>query len=592
LPHNRSMSDKPIRGSRDHNARLKLLGGALRLLKFTARELSEHAGVKWETARAFAEDYCNRGLFARLHSVAGPAGASGRPANCYEVLPEGREEIFRRLAQIRLAVTIEGRVAAVVSSDLPLEPPAEDFTPLALLESRLEALAEGEVTDEEEKDKLLEGARISRQGAEADFRAMIARRAEASAIERFAMKLAAAKIGLEQAEAAAVAAPAVTAPAVAVPEAAAPANTMEIIPFLQGASVAIRPFLQDWTAPLPTEAVPGDSATAPQELLNAAMTLSGDEAGSVFAASVALMRSRGAWDEDWLRAALDERIGWLSASPELATTARLAVAAAMFDRAEAAEPLLGVLLRCRVATGADAEQEATRLCMLSLARLARPGGVGADRLGPAAACQYLLARKKPAADELAILAPAALMGRYPARGALLGSLAERMFDGKRMKPEFQAHLHEAALARNLTLVLEHSRFVILEEHIANLLEKESGRGLFLSLSSPEHGALVLKDGNNKNEFHVDVAPHIVNYLGSRKQRPITLKLRKTSANLLSGVLTQRTWATLEQGPPPPGAAEDQEALPTPATADQEVEPAELPSFTQELAAAAPLRLAA
>jgi hypothetical protein len=156
-----------------------------------------------------------------------------------------------------------------------------------------------------------------------------------------------------------------------------------------------------------------------------------------------------------------------------------------------------------------------------------------------------------------------------------------LFDGKGMKSNCKVHLPEGALARNLTLTLQHGRFVILQEHIANLLEQECGQGLLLSLSSPEHGALVLKDAQKKFDFNVDVAPRIVNCLGDRKPRPITLSLQKESAHRLSRVLTLRTWATLEQDAPV-----------APATPVNYVEPAESPSFMQQLAAAAPLRLVA
>ena len=93
---------------RDNAARLKLLGGLLRLdaLRpngFTAQELAAYAEVEPETARAFLSVSKGPGfaeLLSNQKAQTRPDG-SGRPANLYRVRPASREALLKHLADIR-----------------------------------------------------------------------------------------------------------------------------------------------------------------------------------------------------------------------------------------------------------------------------------------------------------------------------------------------------------------------------------------------------------------------------------------------------------------------------------------------------------
>src|SRR5262249_4235499 len=126
--------------------------------------------------------------------------SGGRPANRYQLLVDGREEILRRLVEVRKAATIDQTHASQVAQPELSSGPAEDFTPLALLESALDALADGDFASGQERSELLEDARISLIGAQADFRAMIARGADPTEVERFGAKLSLARTRLAGAD--------------------------------------------------------------------------------------------------------------------------------------------------------------------------------------------------------------------------------------------------------------------------------------------------------------------------------------------------------------------------------------------------------
>src|SRR5271166_5820768 len=180
------------------DASLKLLGGALRLGDFTARELAEHANIKLETARAFVDDRHRSGLFQQIERVRmAPEGDNrgGRPANRYRVHPERRGEVLRRLVEIRRELRIEMPVASpsIVGDD------PEDFSPLALVDTTLDLLAEYNFEQPDERQNLFEEARIRLRGAEEDFREL-AIAGDTAMIERYAVRLAASRERLAQCE--------------------------------------------------------------------------------------------------------------------------------------------------------------------------------------------------------------------------------------------------------------------------------------------------------------------------------------------------------------------------------------------------------
>ena len=543
--------------SRDGDAKLKLLGGSLYLHEFTARDLSEHARVKLETARAFADDNCDSGYFERV-AGAGGQRRGGRPANRYRLLPKGREEILRRLVDVRRALSVAGDGNA-------LEDP-EDFSPLAMVKSSIDALTRGGFEHAQEREDLLEDARISLRGAEADFRAMVARQAEARELEVFAARLHEARNALARqvgsADADADSQHGVsdgrskTAPKGADQSRATPIQTRmssiaDLVPPPKDVETYLQQFLMDWTTPLTTDQVPSVLAGEPAHLLDASLAVPNDDpAGSIFTTSFVVLSSYKASSQQALRALVLERISRLPADADSTTIAKLGMAAAVLDAVEAAEPLLGSLLSLPASKQqGGADSEAKRICALALARLARPRLAAANRSKPAAACHYLLARRQPEAGELAILAPAALAGRYGNNGELLLRFTDALFNENGMKPAFKTSFEEGAIARNMALAMQDSRFLLLMEHMPDLLERDSGRGLLLSMSAPEHGAMELVDADDrKQRFRIKVGAQVAKYLGISEPELFPLPVDRLTADRLSGVLTDRNWSSRRAAP--------------------------------------------
>jgi hypothetical protein len=594
--------DNRTPASRDKAAQLKLMGGALRLAEFTARDLAEHAGVKRETARAFADDWCKAGFFRRFGKMAASSPAAGRPANRYGLLAKGEEEIMRRLVEVRRAAILSDETGPALPS-----PPddGEDFSPLALLESSLAAVAAEDFSDDREKQELFADARASLTAAATDLRAMIARRAEAADVEDFAARLRSARMRLAtlSGEASPTYQPIVVKqrganaqppppPIHSKPreEQPPPSRLTDFLPALASASADIRLFLEDWTASLPDEAPSAQHQGSPDELLDAALALPAGAPGSIFGASFTLMRSRGIWDKDWLASAFRDRIAaaWHDPAPTIA--AQLAVAAAVFDRVDLIDSLVGLLVQLPKNLRKDLDREAVRSCNLALARLARPrsagDSTGSSRFVAAAACQYLLAREiVPDAEQLAILGPAALLSRYAGRDAMMQRFAKALFDDKGLKAQFKSQLREGVLAANMTLTFQENRFVLLKQCMQDLLAEDSGRGLLLSLSSPEHGALLLDDKTTKkHHFRIEVGQHIANYLGYRPE-PEIIGLPKAIANKMSNVLTDRAWISQ---PAPPDALIDGPIVEPPGAVEGDQENTGIPerlSFSHRLACA-------
>jgi hypothetical protein len=113
-----------------------------------------------------------------------------------------------------------------------------------------------------------------------------------------------------------------------------------------------------------------------------------------------------------------------------------------------------------------------------------------------------------------------------------------VFDAEGMKGIWRERIEESALVRNLALVLHSRNFEVLQTHISSLLERAYGCSLLSALSSPEHGAMILRDENGNHDF-VAMAGPVLADLGLN-DKPTPLRPRKNS-EYLSRLFTTRSW---------------------------------------------------
>jgi len=159
-----------VQTSRDSSAGLKLLGGLVRLGAlypdgFTAAQLSDHAKVEPETARAFLNPEKGPG-FAEVIPGAKSAAAGdgrGRPANLYRLRPDRRAELMQQLVDLRRELD-----TAIGIPDPALE---QVFAPLDLLEATIAELERGNDPIDAWRERLAE-ARLELSGATADLQAL------------------------------------------------------------------------------------------------------------------------------------------------------------------------------------------------------------------------------------------------------------------------------------------------------------------------------------------------------------------------------------------------------------------------------------
>ncbi|NUB46762.1 hypothetical protein GEU84_020425 [Fertoebacter nigrum] len=158
---------------RDMSARVKLLGGLLRLdamrpSGFTAQDLSDHSGVKRETAREFIRE-CGYAEVVPRDDVSGQT--VGRPARVYRLLPEGRKDVAQRLGIVRRAA--DGELSSPLKRDEGL------FAPLILVEAILDEMERADQRDEDWFSRLHE-ARLELRSAEADMHVLLTQGSEHS----------------------------------------------------------------------------------------------------------------------------------------------------------------------------------------------------------------------------------------------------------------------------------------------------------------------------------------------------------------------------------------------------------------------------
>lgn len=521
---------------RDRNANLKLFGGALRLAEFTAGTLAEHAGVKRETARAFAENSCARGILERVGQSAVTDARGGRPANRYRVRPDRRAELLNRFLDIHRALV---GVCAAAGGNAHDDDNHLDC--LALLDSAIDALDRGDFQGDRDRIRLLEDAQISVLGAEADFRALIYSQAEPTELEQFAVRLHGAKGRLERIR---TSAPDTQHPAPAV----APRQVVVLSPTVtelmvsdQGTAHSFWRFLGDWVGSFGLPAADDDLVIAEVPTLLAGMLALPRDTGGVLGPALVFARLKARISTSQLGEAVVDAIRRLPPDASPISVGRLAAVAGAHDVTTAAEPLLAALLRAQGVLWAQGEQEVRRACAMALARLSRPHASGLLEPRAAAACQYLLSmRKLDESDHVALL-PAALTTRYSDTSKLLSRLAELLFDAQGSRRVLPTPFDLGALARNIALALHHNRFIPLADAIAGLLATAAGCNLLRTMTATQNRALELLDRDSDSMFVVRVAQPIAQYLGKQRADAVALRVGPAVIDDLSALLTKQTW---------------------------------------------------
>jgi hypothetical protein len=535
---------------RDSLAKLKLLGGMLRLGAFSARELAVHANVNGETARAFAEDRCKDGTVEKIGSARraiGPAAKrGGRPENIYQLKPEHRQRILQDIVQIRRSVELAEPLPPSAAGGN--ETAEEDFSPLALLEAVLAWLAADDFEDVDDRLQRLDQARIRLAGAEADFQAMMLARYPANAVERFAVRLTRAREGLAFESARQL--PSVESHPLVSTESADSSVTAMFAAVGDDRIVdcsAVMRFLVDWSASVQFVA----SEDAPQTF---AWIAAGDhtEDTAYFVRSVlhpidARMREVAVWSQSDRQAfgrkvidGLMAPVPWQDAPLRLT---KLAISAALVGAADAAEPLVFGLLQPGMMESLGAHGR--ELCSLALARLARPSGSPAtDRA--AAACLYLLNRDGDDDTNVPILAPAALRLASANEKNLLNLIAGTLYERMGLAPRWRSRINEGAMLRNLAWVLQANRYSALSQHLPDLVERDYGAALLKALIKRSNGALNLVDRNGDKPFKVNAGATLANQAGLMDEQ-VPLGFSKEVNDKLGDIYTEANWD--EQGSP-------------------------------------------
>src|SRR5215469_10034204 len=518
----------PREASTKRKVRVSLLGTALFLGEFCVESLANHAAVGINEARAFLDEGCAAGLIEPIspgHSPTLHQEVKGAPTRLYRVCTRRRDELLRRLAELRR----ESTRSSVTSDHSPED--AEDCSPLALLEVTLAALAACDLESADEWQELIDQAKIRFRGAEADLGVFVANGADLGEILCFVTRLEAARQNLRTAS--------IPRPAVLLAT-----NSLSPKEFVE--------FLRDWTAPLSVPALRREAAepfSAHGTLEFVDFTLMRAAArpnveSAVFEPAYLLLRGKGVWEpaaSEMIAHQVCERIRAFSANTEPLVLAALSVMAAALEIHAAAEPLMIGLLLPRVMERMRAQHR--RTCLMALARLARPRLAIRDNrtLAAAAVCHYLLLRAESCNDDLDILAPAALQAPGADAGKLLHHLAKSIFARNGMKADWRKRTDEGSLARNLALAIQAPGFPLLQKHLSDLLEDSAGRSLIARMTAPEHEALDLTDTNSSHSFIVRLGRRTAACLGSGKPFEVPLILSGKAADKLSDLLTSRNW---------------------------------------------------
>lgn len=516
-----SRAKRPTRNGVPSGVALPLLVAASRLRKFTVSEIAEHAGVRPEAARSFLRrsDDVERVEFRSRQG-------RGRPEWQWRLRLDRELSVAARLAD----------VASVVSQSQMHERMSSEPTTLQLLESTLLALETNSVTNFDERRQEIELAKLYLASAESEIRdrealSFTVRPEEREVIVRARRRCALLRPGR--------ATPVLSPDAFAVP------NGEEL-------QATFKHFLEDWTAQIKVtefELQPALSivtAHGIENLLEDALRAGVDQpntAGSVFKPSIALARYRRAWNPEMQRnfvQVLTDKLSLREIVEDPFALGALAVTAAAFDAVEAAEPLFRALLSPYLAMRLSGQLR--DICILSLARLARPAPRSRNSEIASSACHYLLMRIDAADQNLPILAIGALTAPYSNAPSIIHSIGHTLFERGGMRRAWSDRITEGAMMRNLALSLHSGNFAVLQDSIESLMERESyGPGLVASLRSPEHMGLELTDTNDDNGFIVRAGLRVAECLGLQDRRPVALNVSDKAASRLSEMISQSNW---------------------------------------------------
>jgi len=191
------------------------------------------------------------------------------------------------------------------------------------------------------------------------------------------------------------------------------------------------------------------------------------------------------------------------------------------------------------------------ICLMSLARFARPRSNNVAGVAKAAAaCHYLLCNNTQR-DNLPLIAPAALCSSTSNNHEILKYIVE-MFDKSGLKKEYSEHIEEGAFLRNLATVLNLDSFISFDNYLKHMPMTHDAEGFIRAITDPRYGALELKDYkriddriDNSIDFAIGLGDVVSSYLGFRDRLTVPLNIECTSktGKILNDMLTQRRWKT-------------------------------------------------
>jgi hypothetical protein len=525
-------SDKP---KRDSLAKLKLLGGILRLVTFSHEQLAAHANVNGETVRSFVEDLRKKGTLETVQTDRTTDKAprrSGRPKNIYRLRADRRQSILDTIVEVRRS--IDGVPSSMTSAASQSQTTDEDFTPLALLEAAVAWLAADTYEDTDDRLQRLDQARIRLAGAEADFRAMLRSEAPAT-VEQFALRLSKAR---EQLSSEAARQPSVKSEIM--PWETAIDREPPLFPVDEFDCSTMMRFLVDWSVSIQS-AVSETPQAFTWTIANQHPEESTSLIRNVLLRTDALMRSVARRPQSEQQAIGRKIAGELTAVISVdeapSKVMKLAVSAALVAATDAAEPLLLALLRPGMMEALGAEGR--ELCSLALARLARPSTSPA--LSQAAgACLLLLNRDASNDVNVPILVPAALQFANANEKNLLNLFAATLYDETGLAARWRSRINESAVLRNLAWVMRATRYSALYQEIPHLVERNYGAALLKALISKSSGALRLVDRNRDEPFVISPGRILANQAGLADE-PVPFVFQKKVSERLSAICSEANW---------------------------------------------------
>jgi hypothetical protein len=504
----------------------RLFESVNRLRRFTTAELAANADLEMAVAEAFVATHPDL-----LEPVPSAEGS-------WRVRASAARALAGRVAELRRTGSDAGAIVT----------PKPDI--LALVELTLDALERGRPPKPELRNHEIELAGLQILAREAALRE---RRAD---LEKATQRIEAARRRLDAARAALRAAPAAH---VAVRDEEPAATASE--------RLRLHALLLDWTARW--DAGTAVATTPPSNvmdlapaseliatLLRARASLGRTEPHAELAPAVLLLRWRDAATAAQLatlRQDLAARLdGLLRGAPgdELPALAAMAVA---LDATNAAGTIFRALILPHLSAGLA--PAARMVCLASLARLARPRPDGDHDRASANACHFLCVQRGIPDGELAVLVPAALGALDVDAQALLLRLARTAFGSDGRLRHFAEGPSEGALARNLSLALQRSNYVVLQQHIASLVELDDGRGLVAMLNRGEHAALELRDAED-GQYVVRMGRRVAQYLGASQQRSgvlIAVDEKSQAGKALQKMMLLRSWDSAQRSDPDEGA---------------------------------------